>query len=122
MFVLGLGSCGGGTDSGGTNAGVRPRLNVTLSATGHHPAAGAPWPIVIHASGANGRPLRAEVRYQFLFAGSVVARRAHYRFRGTLHDTIRWPARSAGIPLTFQAVVSTPLGTRKLNYRVQVTR
>jgi hypothetical protein len=62
------------------------------------------------------------VHYQFLFAGSVVARRSHYRFRGMLHDTIRWPARSVGVPLTFRAVVSTALGTRKVDYPIQVTR
>lgn len=60
------------------------------------------------------------MRYQFLFSGSVVAHRSHYRFRGTLHDTIRWPARSAGIPLTFRAVVTTPLGVRRLDYPVRV--
>jgi hypothetical protein len=84
--------------------------------------AGAPWPILIRAHDAAGRPLRAEVRYQYLFAGSVVARRSHYRFRGTFRDTFRWPARSLGVPLTFRAVVTTPLGTRRLDYDVRVKR
>jgi hypothetical protein len=95
---------------------------VTLAAPTHHPAAGAPWPIAIRALGPGGRPLRAEVRYQFLFAGSVVARRSHHRFNGTFRDTLRWPARSLGVPLTFRAVVTTPLGTRRLDYAVRVRR
>jgi hypothetical protein len=66
--------------------------------------------------------LRAEVRYQYLFAGSVVARRSHYRFRGTFHDTFRWPARSLHVPLTFRALVTTALGTRKIDYDVRVQR
>jgi hypothetical protein len=93
---------------------------VTLAAPTHRPRANAPWPIAIEARGPGGRPLRAAVRYQFLFAGSVVARRSHYRFRGTFHDVIRWPANSVGVPLTFRAVVATALGTRRLDYRVRV--
>jgi hypothetical protein len=83
---------------------------------------GAPWPITIRARDAAGRPLRAAVRYQYLFAGAVVARRSHYRFLGAFHDTIRWPVRSVGVPLTFRAVVTTPLGTRRLDYDVRVKR
>ncbi len=98
------------------------RPTVTLTAPNHRPVAGAPWPIVIRVRGPHGEPLRAEVRYQYLFAGAVVARRSHYRFRGTFRDTIRWPARALGIPLTFRAVVTTPLGTRRLDYPVVVRR
>jgi hypothetical protein len=124
LFVgvaLALPSCGGGSSSNpaeSTAAGPQP--TVTLRAPGHRPTAGAPWPITIEARGPGGKPLRAEVRYQFLFAGSVVAHRSHYRFRGTFHDIVRWPARSAGVPLTFRAVVTTPLGTRRLDYAVRV--
>lgn len=95
---------------------------MTLSASTHRPKTNAPWPIAIEARGPGGRPLRAEVRYRFLFAGSVVARRSHYRFRGAFHDVIRWPANSVGVPLTFRAVVTTALGTRQLDYPVRVRR
>jgi len=93
---------------------------VTLTAPTHRPKAGAPWPIVIRSLGPSGKPLRSEVRYQFLVGGSVVARRSHYRFEGTFRDTLRWPANSVGAPLTFRAVVTTPLGTRRLDYLVEV--
>lgn len=123
-LLLGPMGCGNGSESGGgSSAGggrAAPRLSVTLRTPGHHPKVNAAWPISIRAVGPGGRPLRAEVRYQYLFGGSVVARRSHYRFKGSFHDTIRWPARSAGIPLTFRAVVTTPLGTRKLDYAVEV--
>ncbi len=119
-----LASCGGESSESPTNGSTkhRPSPTLTLSAQTHRPVVGAPWPIVIQAHDAAGHPLRAEVRYQYLFAGSVVARRSHYRFRGTFHDTFRWPARSLGVPLTFRAVVTTPLGTRRLDYAVKVTR
>ncbi|HEX8958223.1 MAG TPA: hypothetical protein VF770_00200, partial [Solirubrobacterales bacterium] len=124
-LALGLSACGGGSGMSSSSETARrpaPQPTVTLSAPGHRPVAGAPWPIAIQARGPRGEPLRAEVRYQYLFAGAVVAHRSHYRFRGTFHDTIRWPARSLGIPLTFRAVVTTPLGTRKLDYAVRVKR
>lgn len=95
---------------------------MTLTATTHRPRAGAPWPITIRAVGPDGQPLRAEVRYQYLFAGQVVAHRSHYRFRGVFHDVITWPKQSLGVPLTFRAVVTTPLGTRNLDYTVTVRR
>jgi hypothetical protein len=75
---------------------------------------------VLTARDAGGRPLRAEVGYQFLFAGRVVARRSHYRFRGRFRDVVTWPRRSVGVPLTFRAVVTTRLGTRNLDYPVVV--
>lgn len=120
-LVLLIAGCGsGGSTSATSNPAPPPRPDVTLKATTHTPRAGAPWPIVIRAYGPDGRPLRAEVTYEYLFAGQVVARRSHYRFRGTFHDVVRWPARSQGIPLTFRAVVTTPLGTRNLDYPVRV--
>lgn len=123
-LALGCSACGGGSgsDDTGTGGPPAPRPTVTLSAPTHRPRAGAPWPIVIHALSSRMKPLRAEVRYQYLFAGSVVARRSHYRFRGSFHDIIRWPARSIGVPLTFRAVVTTPLGTHRLDYAVRVAR
>lgn len=120
VLVLSLAGCGGGSSSGTTSPPPKPKPTVTLTAPTHTPRAGAPWPIVIRAYGPGGQPLRAEVVYEYLFAGQVVAHRSHYRFRGTFHDVISWPARSQGIPLTFRAVVTTPLGIRNLDYPVRV--
>src|SRR5512143_2816107 len=106
VLALSLTACGGGSNAGGgatTTGRPAPQPTVTLAAPGHRPAAGAPWPITIRARGPHSEPLRAEVRYQYLFAGAVVAHRSHYRFKGVFHDVIRWPARSIGIPLTFRA-------------------
>jgi hypothetical protein len=124
-LIVGVASCGGGgseSGNGATSGRTAPRPRVTLAAPTHHPAVDAPWPITIRAYGPGGRPLRAEVRYRFLFGGSVVARRSHHRFKGTFHDTLRWPARSTGLPLTFRAVVTTALGRRNLDYPVRVRR
>lgn len=124
-IALSASSCGGGSDqtqSATETTEPSPSANISLSALGHRPVAGRPWPLVIRAYDAGGQPLAAEVRYQYLFGGAVVARRSHYRFRGTFHDRFTWPERAAGLPLTFRAVVTTPLGTRRLDYPVQVQR
>jgi hypothetical protein len=118
--------CGGGGGGGGGKPQTAtpplrpaaPAFTATLRAPGHRPRANAPWPIVITATAPDGRPLAAQVRYQFLFAGRIVAQRSHYRFRGRFHDVVTWPKRSIGIPLTFRAVVTTALGTRNLDYPV----
>ena len=125
IATLALASCGSGSGStSGSEAARRPSPGPVgkRKATTHHPRAGAPWPIAIEAHDRAGRPLRAEVRYQYLLGGAVVAHRSHYRFRGAFHDTFRWPSRAIGFPLTFRAVVTTPLGTRRLDYPVQVGR
>lgn len=115
-------SCGGSAESTSTPAKKQPAFEITLHATTHRPSVGKPWPIALRAYDRAGRPLRAEVRYQYLFGGAVVARRSHYRFRGIFRDSFHWPARAVGVPLTFRAVVTTPLGTRRLDYDVKVRR
>ncbi|MGZ4268269.1 MAG: hypothetical protein ACXVFN_02010 [Solirubrobacteraceae bacterium] len=98
-------------------------LDARLYAPTHHPRADRPWRIRITArSSVSGRPVRADVRYVYLYQGQVVGRRSHYYFRGTFRDTIIWPRRSIGIALTFRAVVTSRVGRRNLDYAVRVRR
>ncbi|QEC49809.1 hypothetical protein FSW04_21040 [Baekduia soli] len=95
----------------------------TLKAGGHHPRAGHLWPITVTARSRRGTPLSGRIGYEYLFEGQVVARRSNYAFHhGRFHDTIVWPARSAGIHLTFRVVVRTRLGVVRLPYAVVVRR
>jgi hypothetical protein len=124
-LALAAAGCGGGSKSTPRSAATTarpaaPAFNATLKAPGHRPRASKPWPIELTATTTDGRPLRALVRYQFLFAGQVVARRSRYAFRGRFHDVVSWPKRAVGVPLTFRAVVTTALGTRNLDYPVVV--
>jgi hypothetical protein len=125
--AVGLAGCGSSSPSKPARPGPAPRkagpaFLATLQAPGHSPRAGRPWPVVVTATTPDGRPLRAVVRYQFVFAGRVVAERSRYTFRGRFRDVVTWPARSVGIPLTFRAAISTSLGTRNLDYPVTVRR
>jgi hypothetical protein len=96
-------------------------VSATMTAAGHSPRVDAPWPVsfVVERSGG---PARAEVRYEYLFGGQVVAHRSRYSFTGSFHDTFRWPASAVGYPLTFRAVIRSTGVTLNLDYPVQVVR
>ncbi len=96
-------------------------VTATMTAAGHTPRVGVRWPIGF-AVEKNGKPAKAEVRYQYLFAGAVVAHRSRYRFTGHFHDTFQWPASAVGYPLTFRAVIRSEEKTLNLDYPVQVGR
>jgi hypothetical protein len=93
----------------------------TMNAAGHHPRVSVPWPIRFAVKDA-GKPARAEVEYEYLFGGAVVARRSHYRFTGSFHDTFIWPASAVGYPLTFRAAIVSGGVKLNLDYPVQVRR
>lgn len=96
-------------------------VTASMNAAGHRPRVNAPWPIRFTVAN-RGRPASAEVRYEYLFGGQVVAHRSHYRFTGTFHDIFRWPASAVGYPLTFRAVIGSAGTTLNLDYPVQVVR
>jgi hypothetical protein len=92
-----------------------------MHASGHHPRVNRPWPVSFSVTQA-GRPAQARVRYEYLFAGQVVAHRSNYRFSGSFHDTFVWPPSALGYPLTFRAVITSAKVTLNLDYAVQVIR
>lgn len=96
-------------------------VSATMNVSGHRPKVDAAWPVHLIVTRA-GKPAKAEVRYQYLFAGQVVARRSHYRFKGAFHDVFKWPPSAVGYPLTFRAVVTSAGVTLDLDYPVQVQR
>jgi hypothetical protein len=128
-------ACGGGngasTSPTASTAATAARTTTTASAAlvarlrapGHEPKAGGHWPIAVTLSW-QGRPARGHVSYQFLLGGQVVSRQQvggeSPDFTGTFHDDILWPASAVGFPLTFRVVVTSPHGTRRLDYPVRV--
>jgi len=106
-----------------------------LHAPNHTPKADAKnWKITVTVRSRSGRPLRATAVYKFLYNGRVVSTQypnpGHskggtrpYAFRGRYRDTILWPARAVGYPLTFRVVVSVRgQGSQNLDWRVRVRR
>lgn len=118
-----------GASSGGTSRETAPGVvrasqggvSASLHATTHHPRVNTAWPISFTV-GSQGTPAKAEVAYEYLFGGQVVAHRSHYRFTGHFHDLFRWPASAVGYPLTFRAVIRSGDTTLNLDYPVQVVR
>ena len=90
-----------------------------------HRAWDAIWPIRLtvrrHGHGLSGR-----IYYQFLAFGRVVACRtvkkpARPRFSGgVFRDSIEFPEKSVGVPLTFRVVVRTKYGLKNVDYKVTV--
>ncbi len=131
-LLAGCGGAGGGASSatsthasaatppGGHAVAAGPR--VVLHAPTHTPRANAPWVYSISAHDVDGRPLPGVARVEFTFVGQVVGRDTPltHRFVGAYHELLRWPAKSEGYPLAFQATVHTSEGTRTLVYQVHV--
>jgi hypothetical protein len=106
-----------------------------LKAPDHHPKAGTKhWRIKVSARTHSGTPLRATAVYKFLYNGQVVSTQnpwpGHstggkhpWHFRGRYRDTILWPARAAGYPLTLRVVVAVKgRGSVNLDWKVRVRR
>jgi hypothetical protein len=63
---------------------------------------------------ASGQPPAGTVDIEFVFGGQVAGRDTPPTYPVTIerwHDTLKFPAAAAGMPLTFQAVVHTRLGS-----------
>jgi hypothetical protein len=106
-----------------------------LSTPSTQPRVGKGWKITVGAHTRSGHALRARAYYKFLYQGQVVSTQypspgkppgtAHkpYAFRGRYSDTLRFPARSRGVPLTLRVVVTVRgRGTQHRDKRIRVRR
>jgi hypothetical protein len=95
----------------------------TLRGENHAPRINQDWAYSINVTDASGGPLSGKVEVQFVFGGQVVGRDtppSHPVTNGRWHDTLKFPAAAVGMPLTFQAVVHTRLGSITLDWPVTV--
>ena len=96
-----------------------------LHAENHAPRVKQNWRYSVVASDAAGHPLSGAVDIEFVFAGQVVGRDTpptHPVAHGHWQDTIQFPADAVGMPLTFQAVVHTRVGSITLDWPITVRR
>jgi len=107
-----------------TQAPAAQGIRAKLTASTHTPKANADWRWAVKVTDAQGRPLKVRADIEFVFAGAIVGRDTPptRTFRGSYHDTLQWPARAAGQPLTFRVVVTTAKGRKTLDYAVMVER
>lgn len=113
----------------GSGAHASAKWTAKMTVPTHTPKAREAWPVKIVVKTAGGKKLRGTVQYHFLLMGQVVSTAGCHLnkpdpcpFNGTYRDVVRWPVRAVGHRLTFQATVKTKLGTKNLNWWVQVRR
>ena len=116
-----------GVAGAGSRAHASANWTARMTVPTHTPKARKDWPVRIVARTAAGKLLRGTVQYHFIYRGQVVSTAGCIPnkpdpcpFNGTYRDVVRWPRRSIGIRLTFQASVKTRLGTKNLNWWVRV--
>lgn len=94
-------------------------FRITPHIRNHTPIVNRKWPVELIVTAGRKR-LSGSVRYEFLFEGSVVGHQPGHRFRrGIFRDTLLFPPKSLGQPLTLRFVVKTRYGTRHLDWAVK---
>jgi hypothetical protein len=81
------------------------------------------WSYSITVTDAKSHPMSGTVDIQFALAGQVVGHDTpptHPVTNGSWHDTLKFPAASAAVPLDVQAVVHTSLGSITLDWPIKV--
>lgn len=110
-------------------------IRATLTTTTPTPRVDQPWRWTVTVRDSSGAPLRARLKLQILLGGTVVGcwqggamRQCSgaspgdwIAFRGKRSGVLRWPAESAGVRLTFQALVKAAGQTRRLRAPVTVS-
>lgn len=83
-------------------------FRITPHIANHTPTVNVKWPVELTVTRGR-RRLAGSVRYQFLFDGSVVGSRPGHAFRhGVFRDTLLFPSKSLGEPLTLRILVTVP--------------
>lgn len=98
-------------------------FKVTPHIANHTPIINRKWPLRLTVT--RGRTkLSGSVRYEFMFAGSVVSDQPGHRFsHGVYRDTMIFPPKSLGEPLTLRILVTVPrYGTEHVDWRVRSKR
>jgi hypothetical protein len=117
----------------GSEAALNP-VRATMTTSSTKPLADTPWRYTIIVKSRAGEPLAAKVRLQILLGNVVVGcwKRTEMTacsgaqagtwifFKGKRTGIITWPEQSAGVKLTFQAVVVTRSRSLRLRAPVRV--
>ena len=107
--------CGGSaaTQTHAATAAAKPHLRVVLRGQDHTPRVGKPWHYVVRVTDAAGKPVRARIHLQLLFAGAPVGEiGVHVVRNGVWQETLGadanppFPAAARGQPLVLQATVT----------------
>ena len=132
MRLLAVLCAAGLTAAAASGASTIP-VRATLTTSSTRPVVGTPWRYTVVVKDRSGTSLAARMRLQILLGTTVVrcwkrtrmtpcsgpSQGTWISFTGKRTGVIRWPAQSAGVRLTFRAIVVA--GTRSLRLRAPVT-
>jgi hypothetical protein len=111
--------------SGPTVSGSSGGMRASLHGTNHAPKVGRKWDYSVLATDQGQHPLTGTVDTEFALGNQVVGHETpptHPLRDGRLNDNVTFPAQAAGIPLTFQVVVHTKLGSVTLDWSAKVQK
>lgn len=87
-------------------------FRITPHIANHAPRINVKWPIELTVTGGTTK-LSGSVKYEFLFSGSVVSSQPGHKFTGGIYrDTMLFPTKSLGEPLTLRILVTVPADHR----------
>ena len=94
-------------------------FKVTPHIPNHTPTINKKWPLRLTVTRGNTK-LSGSVRYEFLFAGTVVSKQPGHKFtHGVYRDTMLFPPKSLGQPLTLRILVTVPkYGTEHIDWKI----
>ena len=93
-------------------------FRLTPHIANHAPIVNKLWPIRIDVT-RGATKLSGSVSYDFLFSGSVVSTQKGHSFtKGVYRDSLLFPPKSTGVPLTLRIVVTTRFGTEHIDWKV----
>jgi hypothetical protein len=118
---------------GAASAAALNPVRATMATSSTKPLVDTPWRYTVVVKNPAGEPLAAKMRLQILLGTTVVGcwkgtamtacsganAGTWIRFKGKRTGVLSWPAQSAGVKLTFQAVVVA--ASRSLRLRTPVT-
>lgn len=99
------------------------QVHATVHGENHTPTVGVPWRYTVTVTQARGKPVDGTETTHYTFGGAVVGteKPENVAFTGGVyHDTIEFPARSVGYPLSLQAVVHTSQGSASAAWPIVV--
>jgi hypothetical protein len=100
-------------------------MRASLHGDNHAPTVNRLWHYSVLATDASDHPLAGTVDTEFAFGGQIVGHEVpptHGLSNGRLNDSVTFPAQAVGVPLTFQVVVHTRLGSITLDWAVKARR
>ena len=102
---------------------LKPPVQATLVGDNHDPTVNRPWHYTVTITDSAGHKLSGTETTHYTFSGVVVGTEqpTNVKFtNGVYHDTLEFPSAAVGHPLDVQVVVHTSIGSKTVDWAIQV--